>query len=234
MHYSAMTKIHADTYKVSAPPLAELRKPLHGGTEFRGVQLLKGKGGKMETAHLRIAASVQKLEARTDGTQGFRADHLILSITNKSDAPIAYRVRTRVPQPERCGSMAQLPHNAIALRPRETVQRSECLFAGKQKLSVVQIDAYELTELGYKYVSRLPPVPGGPFDLRVAAAHNAGEIPVCRSVPWRDLEEGGDTFFSVVDFHARHDCDEYSMPKDYRPFTAPSTLPVCAGPAAAK
>jgi hypothetical protein len=229
IYYGALLKDAAQKYQVPEPTLAQLQQPLPGGTEFRGARLLRPGRDTLDTPHLRISVQVAKLEA-SDGAQGFRADHLVLSITNKGTAPVAYRVLTRMSEPEKCALKADLPHNAIALRPRETARRTECLYHPRLTVAVLQVDAYELTELGHRFLSRLVPVEGGPFDMRVARSHDRGELAPCRSLPWRDLDEGTDIWLTVIDFHARHDCDEYSLPRGYRPFTVPGALPVCSSP----
>lgn len=227
IYYAALLKDAAQKHQIPEPTLAQLQQPLPGGTEFRGARLLRPGKDALDTPHLRISAQVSKLEA-TDGAQGFRADHLVLSITNKGTTPLAYRVLTRMSDPDKCSLKADLPHNAIALRPRETVRRTECLYHPRLTVAVLQVDAYELTELGHRFLSRLVPVEGGPFDMRVARGHERGEIPPCRSLPWRDLDESTDVWLTVIDFHARHDCDEYTLPRGYKPFTVPGALPVCS------
>jgi hypothetical protein len=142
--------------------------------------------------------------------------------------PVAYRVVTSPPDAGRCSAKVDLPHNALVLRPRQTLQRSECLLGDKQTLVVTQVDAYEVTELGYYYLSRVDPVYGAAFDRRVASGHDAGGQAPCTGMSWTQLATAGDSFRTLVDFYARHDCDEYALPPGYQPFKKPGDLPACA------
>ncbi|MDW8280510.1 MAG: hypothetical protein RMK29_02290 [Myxococcales bacterium] len=227
MHYQATLQQDAAAFGVPVPTLQELQQPLRGGTELRG-RRLRPQGDVVETEHLRLETSIVKLRSTLDGSQGFRADHLVLRITNKSSVPVAYRVLTTLPDVQRCGSKADLPHNAIVLRPGETVERTECIFHKRRILQLIQVDAYEVTELGHRYLSRLMPSEGGPFEMRLARAHDRGGLKPCQTIPWRDLDPATDVWLAVVDFHARHNCDEYTQPRGYRPWTRPGTLPACA------
>lgn len=227
LHYQALLRSDAAAYGVAAPELAVIAAPLRGGVELEGPRALRPGQGALETPHLRLAASVAKLRASSDGTQGFRADHLILSITNRGDAPLAYRVVTALPSPGACASKADLPHDAIVLGPRQTLRRSECLYRDREELLIKRVEVYEVTELGRRYLDRLAPSEGGPFDMRLARAHVRGALAPCRGVPWRDLE-GDEVWRTVVDFYARHNCDEYSLPRGYRALTAPAPLPICS------
>lgn len=233
LHYGAVVQAGLLKYKLPALTPEQLRQPLRGGVELSQPRVMKGHRAVLDTPHLRLSTSIEKLASSLDGgAQSFRADHLILSITNKSDVPVAYRVVTSLDDPEKCDNKADVPHNAIVLRPRQTIRRTECLYRSKQALSVTEVDVYEVSDLGYHYLSRLGPSAGGPFDMRVARAHNSGGLPLCRTLPWRDLDTTQkDAWRLVMDFHARHDCDEYSLPRGYRPFTRPGVLPACTAPA---
>lgn len=226
-YYTARLKIDLAKYKLPPISVETLQQPLRGGPEFSGARVLKGKHDVLDTPHLRIVGSIEKVSSSAGGGQGFRAEHLVLSITNKSAAPLAYRVLTEVEDPERCQLKAPLAHNAIVLRPHETLRRTECLYTG-QHVKVLEVDAYEVTALGYRYLSRLAPEPSGPFDMRIAADHDGGGLPGCRVRPWLGL--GGTArqlWHKVIDFQARHDCDEYSLPLSYKPWQKPGTLPAC-------
>ena len=74
----------------------------------------------LETPHLKIATRVIKEWARTPSGQGFKYEHIVLSITNRTDKPVAYYVPTTVSHPENCQSQGAIEHNAIALKPGET------------------------------------------------------------------------------------------------------------------
>ena len=171
--------------------------------------------------------------ARTPSGQGFKYEHIVLSITNRSDKPIAYYVPTTVSHAENCQSQGAIEHNAIALKPGETIERTECLWHKNQTLRVNAVEAMELTWLGYYYVSRLNPVQIM-LDPRTAAGHRVPPpAKECSFVPWRDIqasaEQAHTAWADIIDFYARHNCDEYSFFRGYRRWTAPGSLPARAG-----
>lgn len=225
--YQALIKTRAKDLKVPEPSIETLSEPLKGGVEFDGRRVMKPLRDQIETPHLRIATSVDRVGELGSGA-GFRADNLLLTITNLSDNPVAYRVETQMDVFDRCGSRAAISHNAVVLNPHETIRRSECTYHPRMKLTLTHIEAYEVSFLGHRFLSRLSPEPASPFDLRVAAPHSFGGQRACRSLPWRGLEgEAIERWRRVVDFYARHDCDEYTMPATYEIFKAPGRLPAC-------
>ncbi len=225
--YGATLTRDAQKYGVPVPDVQALRQPLSGGNELHAPTVLKPHG-MIETPHLRLTLSIDRVRTSTDGSQGFRAETLVLSITNKSNVPLVYRVRTAVEDASDCIRKPEIAHNAIALRPHQTLRRSECLAGRKASLVVKRADAYEISELGYHYLSRLMPEQGGPFEMRVDSPHDPGKTPPCRILPWRGLDGSQtDIWHAVIDFHARHDCDAYSIPSSYAPWTQAGVLPVC-------
>ena len=175
------------------------------------------------------------LELESLPFKGALTPHLVLSITNRARAPVAYRVITDPPPGVSCEGMHALPYNAIVIYPGETVRRVECVApepkvgkkGGGPALKVRQVEAYEVTALGGRYLRRLPVVEAPAFDARVAAAHRGEPLPLCS----RDFEpllvqKGAQGFALLVDFFARHGCQRYRMPATYKAGMAP---PVCAG-----
>ena len=96
------------------------------------------------TRDLEISARVAPLSG--DLPRGsIASDHLILRISNRTDAHLAYRVVARLPIDARgCIEKAVLPHNAIALAPRETIERTECGRAGVRQLAIERVETVEL------------------------------------------------------------------------------------------
>jgi hypothetical protein len=232
-YYKAVLEEDAKKLHVAAVAPSEFAQPMPFADELSAPRKLKVQKDAVETAHLRLATSIIKEWASTNTGQRFRYDHIVLSITNKSKRPIAYLVETSIDHPERCGSKGAIAHNAIALRPGETIQRTECLWHAGAQLSVNKVQTVELPfELSYYFVSRLIPAQFG-LDERTAAGH---EIPAggkqCSFVPWRDIQasqaQAGTGWADVIDFYARHDCDEYSYWRGYRRWTSPGALPARA------
>jgi hypothetical protein len=195
-------------------------------SEFTGNQKLKV-GGTLETTHLRLQAVSEKIWVGDEG-QGYRTEHLVLKITNRTDRYLAYRVLTEVGG--KCSSKGSSPHNAIALKPHEELQRAECLLNGSGPLVVKRVEILELSPLGYFYVSQLDPA-GLRYERRTADGHQppAGLRP-CTILPWRAIEAalaGGDIqWYDVIDFYSRHSCAEYTYFVGYRWARTPPALPV--------
>ena len=231
-YFKAATEDDAKKYKVAPIDPATLAQPLVYAAELTAPRPIKIERDSFETPHLKITSRVIKEWARTPSGQGFKYDHVVLSITNRTDKPIAYYVPTWVSHAEACQSQGAIEHNAIALKPGETVERTECLWHKNQQLKVTGVEAMELTWLGYYYVSRLNPVQIM-LDARTAAGHHVPEpAKECSFTPWRDIEASAEQahtgWADVIDFYARHNCDEYSFYRGYRRWTAPGSLPARA------
>jgi hypothetical protein len=58
----------------------------------------------------------------------------------------------------------------------------------------------------------------------------------CSFVPWRDIQASAEQahtgWADVIDFYARHNCDEYSFFRGYKRWTAPGALPARASASA--
>ena len=127
-------------------------------------------------------------------------------------------------------SQAAIPHNAVALLPGEKAERTECLYHAGMPLTVLRAETITMPALGYYYVSRLLPSQLG-LDGRTSAGHfSPKESRACNFVPWHDIERGGAGWADVVDFYARHNCDEYSFYRDYRFRSEVGPLPALAPP----
>jgi hypothetical protein len=215
-------------------PLAELTLPLAYSDELKEARKLKPDRDSLETAHLKLATHTRKEWASTADGQGFRYEHIILEITNKTDKPLAYRIDTTVDHPEKCRSKGSIPHDAIALKPGEKIERTECLWHPGAMLTVKSVETLELSDLGYFYVSQLTP-----SQVLVDARTSLGHVvpkgaKQCPFVPWREIQaaaQTGTSWADVIDFYARHNCSEpgnYSFYTGYKRWTAPGTLPAHA------
>jgi hypothetical protein len=221
-------------YGVKAVPLAEVAQPLTYSDDLKDARKLKPDRDSLETPHLKLTTHTRKEWATTPDGQGFRYEHILLSITNKTDKPIAYRIDTTIDHVEKCRSKGSIPHNAVALRPGETLERSECLWHPGAMLTVKSIEVLDLTDLGYYYVSQLEPSQVL-IDARTSMGHTPpkGAKP-CQFVPWREIQQGvttGTTWADVIDFYARHNCNEpgsYSFFRGYKRWTSPGSLPAHA------
>jgi hypothetical protein len=231
-YYKAVVDEDAERYGVPAITPEELAQPLSYADELAQPRAMKVKKDTLETPHLKLSTHVRNEWAATASGQRFRFEHIILTITNRSNRPLAYRVLTRVDHPEHCRSQGAMAHNAIALRGGESTERTECLYHDHAQLIVDKIEVLELAPVGFFYVSRLQPVSIG-LDERTAAGHRVpGPAKECAFVPWRDIQASTKSartgWSDVIDFYARHNCDEYSYFRGYRRWTTPGTLPAHA------
>ena len=231
-YYKASTEDDAKHYKVAPIDPATLAGPLPYAAELTEPRAMKIDRDSVETPHLRITSRVIKEWARTPSGQGFKYEHIVLAITNRTNRPLAYSVATTVSHPERCQSQGAIEHNALALGPGETAERTECLWHKNQLLRLDRVETLELTPLGYYYVSRLNPAQIM-LDARTAAGHRVPPpAKECSFVPWRDIQASAEQahtgWADVIDFYARHNCDEYSFFRGYRRWTRPGALPARA------
>lgn len=179
----------------------------------------------LTTPSLELRVQSKRLWVGAEG-QGMRAPHLVLSITNRTPHYLAYRVVTRVAN--ECRNKAAIEHNALALKPRQQVSRSECVLRQADSLVVERVEVMQLPALGYYYVSRLDP-PRLRQPERTSAGHTFADLQPCRLLPWDTLRSAmaaPNGWRNVLDFYARHNCDEYSFFPSYRWSAAgPSELP---------
>ena len=225
-YYRALVEDDARRYGLAVAAPVELAAPLFHHVDLTEPRALRVPG-TLETEHLRLVATTAKRWAGGGAGEGFRYPHVLLSITSKSAVPVAYRVITDVDDLAACRGKEALPHDAIALRPGETVTRSECLWSRRLALTVRRVEVVTLPALGYFYVSRLAPSQIG-MDARTAAGHVSPRDPICQYVPWRDIEASGAGWLDIIDFYARHPCAEYAFYPAYRFRTASEPLPARA------
>ena len=233
-YYKATVEEDAKKLKLPTPELSAMTAPLPFFDELDAPRSMKPEKDVIETPHLRIATQVSKEWSMTGSAQRMRVEHIMLSITNKSAKPVAYRVDTFMPESARCKSKGAILQNAVALKPGETMRRTECIWSKGYALDVKQIQVIELSDLGYFYVSRLIPTQAL-LDERYTAGHEPpNKLKPCTFVPWREIRtaaepKDGVRWGDVIDFYARHDCDEYSFFPSYRRWTAAGPLPAQAG-----
>ena len=220
--YKATIEEDARRFELPPPALSDLAAPLKHADELDAPRTLSP-GQSLETAHLAIRLEVAK-EWSGAGGHEFRYEHLVLSIANRSPSAIAYRVATAVSDPERCRTKGAIAQNAVALGPGETIRRSECLFRRGERVTVTHVETIELLPLEFRYISRLSPEQLG-LDPRTSEGHVPPKGKPCQFVPWREIEAGGASWADVIDFYARHNCDEYTVYGSYRARTEAGPLP---------
>jgi hypothetical protein len=229
--YRALVEQDAKAWGIVAPAPEEMREPFPYFDELRGKRRLKVKQ-PVDTAHLRLTLEITKKQANIEG-QSYRADHLILRIENKTPKYLAYRVVTSVPDKNKCMSKGDIPHNAIVIAPNETLQRSECLYRNEEAVDLHAVETIELPQLAAIYVSRLPPTVVF-YDRRTSEGHVPINGAICpQTFSWREIREGVERnefdWRDLIDFYARHNCDEYSFFRSYR-YRTDATAPLPARP----
>lgn len=222
--YRALVTHDARTYGLRDFDADSLRSPHRFQAEYRGRFVLPTRGKGLETSHLQIVAQVEKTWV-TQGDARYRSDQLVLRITNRTNKHLAYFVDTTVRDEKACSSKGNRPHNALTLMPAETIMRSECLYHEHQDLSVLRVDVMEISAIGYYYVAQLPPSVLG-VGSRIGEQHRLPKgLDFCRHVPRAELDAAGSVetrWSAVVDFYARHNCDEYWFFSGYRMREAPA------------
>jgi hypothetical protein len=226
--YRGLIETDARTYKVPIPTPDQLAQPNRYFEELKGHRHLRAKdrkGNTVETPHLRLTTTTAKKKATLEG-QSFAVDHLVLRIENRTDKYLAYRVETSVTDKHKCSSKGDIAHNAMVLEPNQTIERTECLWRADEDIDVTHVEVIELPPLGAYYVSRLPANPTL-YDPRTSAGHTPLILALCpQTFSWRDIQDGIEKreigWRDVIDFYARHNCDEYSFFRSYRYRTSAS------------
>ncbi|HEY2899180.1 MAG TPA: hypothetical protein VGL59_01295 [Polyangia bacterium] len=229
--YRALVEQDARSFGLPAPKPDELARPFPYFNELTAERKLKV-GGTVQTPHLRLSLLVRKEAGSMEG-QAYSADHLVLRIDNLTGHTLAYRVVTAVPDEERCAAKGVIPQNAIVLEPNQSISRTECFFRADQRIDVKSIEVMEIPRLAGFYLSRL--APGLVlYSARTSAGHAPAKGTLCpQTFSWRDIRDGADRgefgWRDVIDFYARHSCEEYAFFPAYR-FRTTASAPLPARP----
>jgi hypothetical protein len=218
IYYKGLIEQDAKSYGIPAPSYEDMLQPNPYFEELHDRQRLRLKA-PIETRHLRVTLEVSK-QTTTIESHTLTTDHLVLRIENRTPLYLAYRVQTTTPEKQKCALKAEIPNNAIALEPEQTVLRTECLFRKDAQIDITRIEVIELPALSAYYVSRVPPN-GTLYDPRTSAGHVPPRGVMCaQTFSWREIKEGIDKkelgWRDVIDFYARHNCTEYSFFRSYR------------------
>ncbi len=222
--YRGQLEQDARTFGVTPPTLEDFQTPFLYVEEIRERQKLDPKN-PIETPHFRLSLDVEKNRASLDG-QAFQFDHLVLRIENKTSHYLAYRIQTDLPNVKKCNSKGDIPHNAIVIEPKQTLRRTECLFRHNAAIDVMRVELIELPPLAAVYASRLP-ANAVLYDTRTASGHVPLRGSLCpQTFSWREVRDGIDRkkigWRDVIDFYARHNCEEFAFFGSYRFRTDPA------------
>jgi hypothetical protein len=216
--YRALLEQDARAFGIPPVSATQISTPNPYFEEWKGHRRLKS-GASMDTPHLRLTVLIEKQQGGSSQGQIFKVDHLVLRIENLTPSYLAYRVETDVTSRQKCAGKGEIPHNAIAIEPGEVIQRTECLYWTDQSVDITHIEVIEMPALSAYYVSRLPPALIL-YDPRTSAGHQPPRGKLCaQTFSWREIREGADRgdlgWRDVIDYYARHNCDEYTFFSSY-------------------
>lgn len=229
LYYKALIEQDAKAFGIPSPPYEDLAQPNAYFDELREKQHLRVKA-PIETKHLRISLEISKQTTSIE-SHTLTTDHLVLRIQNLTPFYLAYRIDTSIAEKSKCAMKADLPHNAIAIEPEQTILRTECLFRKDAQIDVNRIEVIELPPLSAYYASLVPPN-ATLYDPRTSAGHTPSRGTLCpQTFSWREIKDGIDKkelgWRDVIDFYARHNCNEYSFFRSYR-YRSDPTAPLPA------
>jgi hypothetical protein len=149
-------------------------------------------------------------------------DGLVLEIANATAGKeYAYNVTTEVIPAGDCTSARPLPLDVIVIGA-ETMTRTECSWHDRSSIVVKKVETMEISPLSSYLLRQTPAVLLG-IEPRIArGSHTAGnkECPTVLTQTTRSqLERGEIGWRDLADFYARHRCQTYLFPADYRAFT---------------
>ncbi len=167
--------------------------------------------------HLKVTAVLDKVAYQKLGAT-VSARHSIALVENISQTPVAYRLRVSSEARGRCEVHGARQHNAMALMPGEKAEIVVC--AGGGKIRIERAEILEISALGHRYLSRVPPRAVGVDSLSAHAHAPAAETKPCETVDVAglslSLREGSAGWADIVDFYSRHSCDRFRYFREYR------------------
>lgn len=185
-----------------------------------GRWVLPGRKGLLLTRELRLTTDQRELTTPLGGLGTYLAPHVVLTVENRTEHTIAFRVDTAPSGSAPCTPKAKLPQTTLVLGPREALSRTECLAKGRDKLVVQRVEVMLLPPLAFHYLVKIRPVTLG-LSPRIAEGHSLPPAHrFCAGVPRQAIEQalrsGTATWLDVIDFYARHGCDRHEFRPGYR------------------
>jgi len=217
----------ATAFGVAAEPaLSAVREAQAYSLELEEPKVI-APGRSWSSSRLEVTATIDKVKYQKHGAT-VSARHLIAEVKNISEGPIAYRVRVSSEARGRCDVHGARQHNAMALMPGEVAEIVVCAGAGKVRLSRAEV--LEISELGHRYLSRVPPRAVGVDGISSHAHAPTRGSRLCETVDVARLSlamrEGLVDWVDIADFYSRHSCDRFRFFDTYRyAAEAPSKLP---------
>ena len=156
-------------------------------------------------------------------------DLLVLEIKNVSKDTLAYHIATEIVPAASCTNARPLPINANVIAPEETIVRTECMFREGTAVVATRIETMRLSSLSAYLLDQVPPATLGVAPV-IARQHRFPRercaTNLSRNVQ-SQMEKGEITWRDLADFYARHRCQTYQFPAEYRAVTkdAPRAIP---------
>lgn len=177
--------------------------------------------GRLVTAELRLTTGVRQMDTPLGALGRYQAPTIVLTVENRTDDYLAFRVITHPSGNASCRTKAKLPQTTFVLGPREALSRTECLASGRgDRLTVHRLDVMRIGPLAYHYLVKLKPT-----AVLLAARTSEGHRPPpghtpCGSVPRQRIQQavqsGAATWADVMDFYARYSCERFDFRVGYR------------------
>ncbi len=186
-----------------------------------GPWTLRAHRGRLVTRELRLTTEVRKLNTPLGTLGRYQAPTLVLTVENRTDDHIAFRVITRPSGKISCRNKATIAQTTFVLGPRGSLSRTECLATGRtDRLRVHHLDVMRIGALSYHYLVKLKPS-SVLLPLRTSGGHRtpSGHT-LCGSVPRQTIKQGVQagtaSWADVMDFYARYSCDRFDFRIGYR------------------
>jgi hypothetical protein len=184
-------------------------------------------GARITDERVTVAAAIEKVTFQKSGAS-IRADHAVITVKNVSARPIAWFGRFSSAERGHCEARGARRHNTNALWPNEEAQVPVC--AGSGGVVVEDLRVLELTNIGYVYLSQVPPQSFGHDEIRSQSHTPPRGVSRCPLVPATQIanriKSGEWQWEDVADFYARHNCQRHQIPDDYRMARDGIKLPV--------
>jgi len=179
--------------------------------------LVLAAGRSWFAAPLRVRIDQEKVKYQKHGAI-VTASHTIATITNTGSIPVAYFAVLRSEDRGRCEVRGARMHNAMALLPDESAEIVVCAGTGKVRIETLEI--LEVSELGYYYFSKVPPLAASHDGVTAAAHRPPKSVQLCQHMDYATLAgrltEGSMRWVDLADFFSRHDCERFRFLPGYR------------------
>lgn len=176
---------------------------------------------RLVTKELRLTTEVRKLDTPLGALGRYQAPTIVLTVENRTDDHIAFRVVTRPSGKANCRTKAMIGQTTFVLGPRGALSRTECIASGRgDHLTVLHVDVMRIPALSYHYLVKLKPT-AVLLSTRSSAGHRtpAGHT-LCGSVPRQKIKQGVQagtaSWADVMDYYARYSCDRFDFRIGYR------------------